>query len=401
MSVSEISRIGQKKGVIWKVKTSIYPIWSRNFCHFRLVEGNLRDTLESFRCLFVENNTLSKYIIPRMYGQSPPLELKTSRVWVPLLKTILKRYSNDIDMCIAVLPVGYDPETKGFVTFKSDILIRSFLDTSVGPNRIKKQLKDNKRRFFNKMDKNPAFSCRVSNDVKDFNLFYTQMHIPHVQKRFQDLADIDSYHSMKTYFQRGFLLVIEEADKAIAGVLCNIENDTLFFRRTGVLDGNDEYIKRGASSAQYYFTLKYALEHGIPKVDFMRSRPFFDDGVYLTKREWGAEVYLDNEATTSVFFFIPRISDAVVKFFENNPLIIHREKKLYGLIGWNGDDLSAEDEKTIYKKYYTPGLKGFVVIQPSPVHSAKIIDYPEDATHINPPSGPRPAQNGRSIQAEG
>jgi hypothetical protein len=296
------------------------------------------------------------------------------------LKTILKTYSDTLDMCIAVLPAGYGPNVKGMVNFKGDMLIRSFIDTSAGPDKVKKQLRDNKKRFFNRMDEDPVFSCRVSNDIKDFDLFYARMHVPHVQKRFQDLADLDSYEYMRDFFVKGFLLLIEEGSKAVAGVLCNVENNTLFFRRTGVLDGNDEYVKRGASSAQYYFTLKYALENDIPKVDLMRTRPFFDDGVYITKRKWGAEVYADNETRSSVFFFIPRVSGKVVKFFENNPMIIHRKNKLYGLVGWSeGGAFLSKDEKILHKKYYSPGLKGFVVIQPGPGNSARIIESPEDA----------------------
>jgi len=39
---------------------------------------------------------------------------------------------------------------------------------------------------------------------------------------------------------------------SVAGVLCEIEDDTLFSGRTGILHGDGEYIKRGASSAGYY-----------------------------------------------------------------------------------------------------------------------------------------------------
>lgn len=380
-NVSQFSRIDEQKGIIRQLRASIYPTWSRYFSHCTLMEGKLKGTEESFRCLFVENAALAEYIIPRMYGQAPAM-LRRSRIWTPRLRTILKTYSNAIDMCIAVLPAGYDPDVKGLVSFKSDMLIGSSIDTSGGPEKIRQRLRLNKKRFCKKMDKNPAFSCRVSTDVEDLYGFYTRMYVPHVRRRFRDLADVDSYEQMQNVFQKGFLLLLDDGSKIVAGALCNVENHTLFVRRTGILDSDDYYIKRGASSAQYYFALKYALENDIAKVDLLGTRPFFHDGVYITKRKWGAEVYLDNESKSSVFFFIPRISSKVAKFFENNPLIIHRGKNLYGLVGTTDDTvLSAEDEKRLHQKYYSPGLKGFVIIRPGSQNPFDIVEIPEDARY--------------------
>ncbi len=224
------------------------------------------------------------------------------------------------------------------------------------------------------MDKNPNFSCRVSNDLKDFDSFYNEMHVPHIQKRFGNLSELEPYDEMKDSFLKGLLLLTEEGDKTVAGGLCVIQDDTLLCRRTGVLNGDKEYLKRGASSARYYFALKYALAHGISKVDLMRSRPFLNDGVYKMKREWGAAVYPDDESGLWVFFFIPQYSQKVANFFEINPLIIHRGNRMYGLVGWSDEaPPSKKDEKHLSDKYYSPGLNGLILIQP---HSENLIRFP-------------------------
>jgi hypothetical protein len=70
-NVSETSQIDEKTGMLAKLRARLYPTMSRYFRRSTLVEGKLKDTNEPFRCLFVENTPLSKYIIPRMYGQSP------------------------------------------------------------------------------------------------------------------------------------------------------------------------------------------------------------------------------------------------------------------------------------------------------------------------------------------
>lgn len=367
-----------KTNLINKLKCKVYPLVSRCSVRAALVEGKLKNTNEIFRCMFVENNSLMLYMLPRMYGEAPVI-IKKWRIWTPLLKKVLNTHSKSIDMAIAVLPSEYHAQFKESANFKSQMLIRSFIDTSGGPEGVRKQFRYNKRRFYNKMDKNPTFSYRVSKDPKDFDLFYNEMHVPYIQKRFEELAELDSYKRMKDFFLKGFLMLIEEGNKTVAGVLCTIEDDVLVFRRTGILNGDEEYIKRGASSAQYYFILKFALEHGIQKVDLMRSRPFFHDGVYNTKRKWGAEICPDDEIRTWVFFFIPEYTRKVAKFFEINPLIIHKEDKMYGLVGWSDEvPPSKEDEKQLSEKYFSPGLNGLMLVQP---HSDTMTSFLPNDTY--------------------
>lgn len=360
--------------LISELKCQVYPAVWRYFSHATLVEGNLKNTEEIFRCLFVESTNLMGYMLPRMYQEESLVVLKKWRIWIPSLQKTLKDYSNSIDMCVAVLPLRYEPEFRKLARFKSQMLICSFIDTSGGWEEVRKRFQHNKRQFCNKMDKKPTFSCRMSKDLKNFDFFYNEMYAAHTQKRFEDLADLDSYDQMKDSFLKGFLLLIEEENKSVAGVLCEIQNSTLFARRTGILNGEEEYVRRGASSAEYYFALKFALEHGISKVDLLRSRPFFNDGVYNTKRKWGATVCLDPQSQSWVFFFIPECSKKVVTFFEINPMIIHEDGKLYGLVGWNSKNtLSEKDEKEFTVKYYSPGLNGLMLIQP---HSQDLIQIP-------------------------
>lgn len=362
-----------KTNLVNRLKCAAYPMVSRYWIHATLVEGKLKNTNEIFRCMFVENNSLMLYMLPRMYGEAP-VTLKKWRIWTPLLKKALNTYSRSIDMAVAVLPSGYHGQFEKSANFKSQLLIRSFIDTSGGPEEVRKQFRYNKRRFYNKMDKNPTFSYRISKDLKDFDLFYNEMHVPYIQKRFEELADLDSYERMKDFFLKGFLMLIEEGNETVAGVLCAIENDVLVFRRTGILNGDEEYVKRGASSAQYYFILKFALEHGIPKVDLMRSRPFFHDGVYNTKRKWGAEIYPDDQTRLWVYFFIPEYSRKVAKFFEINPLIIHKEDKMYGLVGWSDEvPPSKKDEKQLSEKYFSPGLNGLMLVQPHSENTTRFL----------------------------
>lgn len=349
--------------IIKELKLKAYPTLSKYFSHTTLAEGVLKNTDEYFRCFFVDNIYLRGYMLPRMFDETQ-VSLKNEVTAIQFLKQTLNKYWDSIDMCIAVVPLKYSSIFEKLANFKTQVLIRSFIDTSNGWEGVRKRLYKKKREFCNKMDRNPSFSCRISKDLKDFNFFYNDMHMPHIQNRFRGLAMVAPYERMKNLFLTGFVLFVQEKDTFVAGGLCSIRNDTLFMQIAGVLNGDEQYLQRGASYAQYYFTLKYALEHGISKVDLVRSRPFFNDGVFKAKKEWGARVYPNDESRLWVYFFIPSYSHKIAHFFAMNPLIIFKDDKMYALVGRNSENvLSAEDEKRLSERYCSTGLQGLMLIQ--------------------------------------
>jgi hypothetical protein len=195
------------------------------------------------------------------------------------------------------------------------------------------------------------------------------MYLPHIKKQFDEISIIDTYEEMKFYFLRGFLLFVMADEQSISGGLCLIENDTFIFRRLGVLDGDKKHLKKSAQSAIYYFILRHATEEGFKKVDLMKSRSLLMDGVYRTKREWGAAVYPDGESKKWVYFFNVSRSPQVIKFFEDNPVIIHTKEGLRGLVGkadcLEGSMLSSDTIKDLLHRYHCPGLNGLTVMTPT------------------------------------
>ncbi len=347
-----------------RIRSTFYPAMSAFVSHATLVEGNLRDTGETFRCLFVENENLMGYMVSRMY-RKPPVVLKKWRAWIPGLKKTVDSFSPSVDMAVAVLPRRYESILEGIASFKSQAFVCSSIDTTGNWSDVKGRFQHNKRQFSNRMDRQATFSCRISKDLKDLDLFYNDMYVPHLRNKFQSLAYIDSYEEIKNMFLQGFLLLIEEGDQSVAGVLCDIRHNTLICRRTGILHGNETYIRKGASSAQYYYSLRFALEQGLSTVDLLRSRPFLNDGVYNTKRRWGARISPDTRSDTWVFFFIPWYSRKVVSFFESNPTISFIDNKMYGMVGWNRlNSPSARDHTKFINRYYAPGLDGLLLVRP-------------------------------------
>jgi hypothetical protein len=208
------------------------------------------------------------------------------------------------------------------------------------------------------------------------------MYLPSITK-FGDGALIEKYERMKSFFSRGFLLIIMDGNNAISAGLCSEEDTTLSFRNLGVLNGDEAYIKRGAQSAIYHFVISYAKENGFKEVDFELSRPSLD-GVYWFKARWGAIVYSCNdESKTWVYYFIPRHSEKIVSFFKNNPVIIQTEEGLSGLVGMTESrDLSDEAVKYLTRRFYSPGLKSLHLLTPDSQETIKYAFNRSDGSQL-------------------
>ncbi|MHB8109888.1 MAG: hypothetical protein ACYDHW_07635 [Syntrophorhabdaceae bacterium] len=358
-------------------KNSLQAI-ARYYRDATLTEGVLRNTNERFRCLFIENTDLRRYIELRTYRE-PPSVSKVGKIWIPSLRKTLNSFSGSIDMCIAVLPRKYRFNIDGYKLFKTQPLVCSEIDVSQGWKIVKTMLRRDKRQFANKMDRAPSFSHEISNNREDFDLFYREMYVPHVRKRFADLADIDPYDGMRKMFQKGFLLFITENDRKVAGVLCTIRDNILYSQRTGILHGDEALMRRGVASAEYYFTLRFAVEYGIDRVNFMRSRPFLNDGVFGTKRKWGAKVYPDDESRVDVLFIIPENSRKAAAFFDLNPSIVIEDSKMYGLLGWTDEKYPDIKQRIKMRQaYHSRGLSGLVLIQPTRSSTVYVISGERD-----------------------
>lgn len=346
------------------IKSSIHPLTTQYISHATLVEGVLRNHDHVFRCLFVDNSTFMNYLTARTYAEGPRV-IRQRRVWIPSVDKMMTGTGGDFDLGIAVLPKRYDARFKDICDFKGDESVGQIIDISNTLEEIKKNFHQKKRQISNNIIQKSGLTYRISNDLKDFDLFYYQMFLPLIQKKHGDIASIESYEKMKPFFLRGFLLLVLSGEQAIAGALCLVKDNMLIFRRSGVLNGDDAYIKNGAQHALYLFNIMHAKELGLKLVDTMKSTFVMNDGVYRTKREWGAAVYPDDESECWIYFFIPRYTNKIAAFFEANPVIIHTKDGLNGLVGVS--DVSGqigENNKELYKKYFAPGLKNLFVLSP-------------------------------------
>jgi hypothetical protein len=295
--------------------------------------------------------------------EEPPVVLRRWRIWIPALKKLVLAKPLPFDLCIAVLPVGYESTFRGLYNYKCTQTVRQVIDTSGSWDDVRSRFHKNKRQISNRFTEKYGLEYRLSSDLQEFDYFYHRMFVPHIKKRFGELAAIDSYDDMKRFFLKAQLLFVTKGSEALAGALFLVEDGTLVFRRTGVLDGDESHVDGGAQLALYLFQLKYANEHNLRAVDTMMSGPFLNDGVYVNKREWGAAVLPDNDSRTWVYFFNAVPSEGIAHFFEKNPTIVHSDKGLKGVIGApDARDLPTASIDDLTRRYRCRGLDGFTIL---------------------------------------
>jgi hypothetical protein len=370
------------------LKHIAYTAYSRYFCRATLVEGIMKDTDLTVRCLFIDKKTLSKYMMQRIYSGTPTI-VKRWTIYIPSIKKIMRTSSHGIDMCVAVLPLSREKEFGKLCDFKTQEWVRQSLPLSSSADVTNERL-DSKLRETGRRIKKEGFDCRISSDLHDFDTFYYDMYLPTAQKQFGDLAIIEPYEELKSLFlnDRGILLFVTENGSPVAGSLRFFQDKTLVGYRLGVLHGDHDYVKRGAQSAINYFGIRLALTSSCDLVDMLGSRPFLEDGVYRHKREWGATVSHYDALKTWVFFFILDRGDKTARLFEMNPLIIHTKKGLMGLLGMvDAAELSPEQKKELVKKHYAPGLRGLMLMSPG---SSALMELSSDEMQENDTTTTRP-----------
>lgn len=367
--------------VLRLLNQAVYSRASQYVARTTLVDGALVGSNEPFRCLFVDNSGLKEYLIPKIYVSQPRI-VQEKRVWLPRLRRVLQRASSSLDMCIAVLPLRYEPEVQGFYDFRSQGVVRLMINITGHENEDKigtpsrKKLKETERRI-----KKFGFTYRVSHEPRDLIHFYHHMHVPLIKKQHGDLAYCDSLEGMEEYFKKGFLLLVVQDGHDVAGGLCWESHGTLIYRRAGVLNGDEAYIQQGGQSAIRFFIIQEARRNKLAKVDFMISRAFMTDGIYRHKREWGATVYQDDEQEFWTYFFNMGSSEKVAQFFKRSPVIVQTKTGLSGVVGVdNGATLALEVQRALTDQFYAPGLEGLIVMMP---HSKEPIAIRFDTKDCN------------------
>jgi hypothetical protein len=189
--------------------------------------------------------------------------------------------------------------------------------------------------------------------------FYDTMYVLHTRRRFGPAATVDSRAGVLKSVNGGALLQIRKEEVVIAASILYKAGDTLRSLYTGFASTDLRKLD-GATAAIYYHSLRYAFENGFRTLDYCGSRPLLNDGVFETKRRWGAAVY-DDWSLESLLFRLERLTPGVETFLCNTPLLTRHDGKLIGKLMTGEAPLSAAGVRSAIRRCVSGGMDGLSI----------------------------------------
>lgn len=187
--------------------------------------------------------------------------------------------------------------------------------------------------------------------------FYHRMYRPHTWRAHGNEAVPHSLETMLSKAPRSDLLLITRDGQILAGEMIVYEPEGPHFWCSGVVDGNQDYVKAGALAALYYYRYVYLSEKGYDKVYVGASRAFLRDGVFQYKKKWGMRVVGGRDSGFLVS--APRSGNGERAFLKNNPFIYDTGAELRAAMFV--DTLAPADMEQLpelYRRHCVPGLAG-------------------------------------------
>ena len=233
---------------------------------------------------------------------------------------------------------------------------------------IMKRLSRRRRRDIKKLENFGYFYTISRNNEKDFDFFYRNMYLPYTKKRFRRAAKFKTSSELKALYRRnGGIIFVKKEEKPISGILFQIRGETLYALRSGVYQGNHNFIMDLAGQAALFLLIDWAKMKGMKSLDYGSTLPFFSDGTFTYKKEWGMLVE-DHSHQLFCALKINNINKGSLSFLQQNPFIFVDEEVMKGVVLINHRPTKVELQQ-IFSKYYLPKLDSLTVIA---YHSSNI-----------------------------
>lgn len=352
------------KSIFYPLKRLLYKLHTLMFLDVVLVRGRISASSEPMVVLLgVQRKSVTEgYFLDKTFD-GPYTRIGSRRVFLPMLDRFIQK--SGADLCILEMKPGWKG-VKGGKLISTPKLVRQHIDLSEPMEVVKRKFRDRNKTIFNKYAKGDTYAVRISRSAQDFDVFYRDMFVPHVQRQFSGFAALDSHESLKAAFERGFLMIASANGVDVAATLCIERDNGLHYHRVGILNGDQHWVREGVQSALYVHMMLHAKSRNLGYLDLGMSRPFFDDGVYRHKRNWGAVVSDVKDENEVIYVMQTGRGSALREFLAHYPLIGHSGDSLvaYGSHPSDESDV-ALTPVDLKKKYGAHGIFGMRLLSRS------------------------------------
>lgn len=255
-------------------------------------------------------------------------------------------------------PIAIKFEKQGYLLLPN---LSFSLDLRLPEKEIMERMSHRRRRDIKKVEA-LGYSYAISEGTdKDLSFFYWKMYLPHTLQRFGKSAYVKTFNEFRAaYKENGGLIFVKRDKKPVSGILFRVVGKTLFASSFGVFHQDENGGDRLASQSVLFFLIKWARERGFDRLDYGTSLPFFKEGVFSYKKEWGMNV---GEPLDRSFcaLKINASNMGSMAFLWNNPFIILDNDLLKGVVFLD----HKPDEKEIYQlfsDYFLPTLSSIIFV---------------------------------------
>ena len=347
-----------------------YKNWREIRFNIYILSGKGKGIETNIRMLCITSAKKTPCFIARVY-ETAPTQVFIKRAFIWNLKRIISEYSSNIDLTL----IDTHRLFRHFVKVKNSFLIPHFvkliLDINKPMEEVSKMFSRNVKGDL-RITRKFNYSYDTFSDLKSLKFFYEKMYVPYIKERYPERAEILELDELKGIIKKGMLIFVKSEGKYICGSLCENRKKHFFFHQLGILDGNEDFLRKRALTALYYFTIIKAKEENAKVLDFDTTGPFLSDGLLRHKIKWGARVCRDRTKDRLLTLIVNRHKN-VAPIFTAQPFICIENGTLKAVIFVSGDtEADNFDIKSFNDQFATPGITAL-----------KIIDSEKQTEYIN------------------
>lgn len=217
------------------------------------------------------------------------------------------------------------------------------------------------RRRLRKAARSAGLTWRVSEDARDFGLFYDTLHAPFVRRRFGLRAHLDAREALLALFRskQGRILLVSEGEQVVCGTLLLVgAPGVLTYHRNGFAEGTERapLLLADRTAALEVGLLRHAQEGGFAHIDFGYTRAVLSTGLFTHKRRLGCAFMPSRHSPAFRVWVRPERRHTV---FARFPMLAGAPGEFVAHVGYEhgAPERTVRQWRSVLKNYPFPGLK--------------------------------------------
>lgn len=296
------------------------------------------------------------FLVERIFASRPHAQ-RLGMVSLARLSGTLERIGADADLTLACVPRAMSGWLGGDRYLRVPALVSFRLGIGAHLESTLAAAAYNVRRDARRTVE-AGYGWALSHEPGDFERFYHEFYAPFIRQRFGPLAVLREPPELRRHFRHGGGIIwVRQAGKVVAGGLVRVGRGGLRALVEAVHPGWRPEVKPSPQFAVNIATFDIASELGIDVVDLGGTAPSLRDGVFRTKRAWGAAVQVSAESHRQLLLRWPTGGNALVPLLQAAPLLFEARGRLSAVAAVEpGQQADLAAGRELWRKLAPAGL---------------------------------------------